>query len=209
MKIKKPPRVLIDAEAMERIWQWTALASGEFSCLAMTSDELLVHDVELFDQVCTSASTELDQQALAKFLCQHRAPEQVRAWVHSHGALGVFWSDQDEECIAGLANESFLVSIVVNKRHEVRCRLDLFAPVRLTLDEVELEVRSPRLDLKAECTALFNKHVTERHALVAHTSPMHRQHWPSPQAQPQQHQQQARVVMQGWPDVDDDGWEWR
>ena len=209
MKIKQTPRVLIDAEAMERIWQWTALASGEFSCLAMVSGELLVHGVELFDQVCTAASTELDQMALAKFLCRHDKPEAVRAWIHSHGNLGTFWSDQDEECIAGLANESFLVSIVVNKRHELRCRLDVFAPVRLTLDEVELEVRALRPELKAECTALFNKHVTEAQPLGPRIPMGHRQQWHGQQAHPQQ-QQQQRVVMQGWPGFDDDdNWEWR
>ena len=191
MKIKTGLCVRIDAEALERIWQWTALAKGEFSCLALADDSLLVHGVQLFDQTCTQASTELDQDALAKFLCRHREPENVRAWIHSHGALSVFWSAQDDACIDGLANESFLVSIVVNKRHDIRCRVDFFQPVRLTLDEVPLEVRMPATDLKAECESAFLQHVTE--------------------VQPMAVRQQTLMAEPGgmrrvrnWPDFDDD-----
>ena len=166
MKIKTDLRVCIDAEALERIWQWTELAKGEVSCLGQVTDDLLVHDVQLFDQVCTQASTELDQQALAKFLGRHPAPEKVRLYWHSHGNLSVFWSAQDDSCIDGLANESFLVSIVVNKKHDVKCRVDFFQPVRLTVDDVPLEVRMPATDLKAECESAFLRHVTEVQPMV-------------------------------------------
>jgi hypothetical protein len=161
MNIRNGPRVSIDAAALETIWHWTALARGEFSCLGVVDDDLGVHDVQLFDQVCTPASTDLDQQALARFLVDHQQPELVRAWIHSHGNLSVFWSQQDDACIEGLANESFLVSIVVNKRRDLRCRIDIFQPTRLTLDEVPVDVRVPRYDLKAESERLFRQHVTE------------------------------------------------
>ena len=191
MKIKTGLCVRIDAEALERIWQWTALAKGEFSCLGMADDGLLVHGVQLFDQVCTQASTELDQDALAKFLCRHREPENVRAWIHSHGNLSVFWSAQDDACIDGLANESFLISIVVNKRHDIRCRVDFFQPVRLTLDEVPLEVRMPDTSLKAACEAAFLQHVTEVQPMVVRQQSM----LPEPG---------GRRRGRAWPDFDDD-----
>jgi hypothetical protein len=197
MKLKHVPRVSIDAAALERIWQWTHLANGEFSCLAMVSDDLVVHGVELFEQVCTAASTEIDQQALARFLVRHPEPEKVRCWIHSHGNLNVFWSQQDDTCIEGLQNESVLVSIVVNKRHEMKVRLDIWEPVRVTLDDLTLEVRMPQLDLKKECEAAFREFVTEVQPAVV-------QRWePGKSWQPQQGQPMQRV-MQGWPDWDDD-----
>ena len=75
MKVKQNLRVRIDADAMERIWHWTDLAAGEFSCLGTVTEDMLVGGVQLFDQICTAASTELDQDALAKFLVTHPAPE--------------------------------------------------------------------------------------------------------------------------------------
>ncbi len=161
MKVTPGFRVSIDAEALERIWHWTNFAKGEFSCLGSVSDELHVHDVQLFEQTCTASSTDMDQVALAKFLCGQLHPERVRAWIHSHGNLNVFWSPQDDHCIEGLENDTVLVSIVVNKRREMKCRVDLWHPVRLTLDDLMVEVRVPRYGLKAECEAAFRDLVTE------------------------------------------------
>lgn len=201
MKVKTGFRVTIDAEALEKVWQWTALAKGEFSCLALVTevgDDLLVHDVELFEQVCTAASTEMDQQALARFLVPHPEPEKVRCWTHSHAALNVFWSQQDEACIEGLANESCLVSIVVNKKHELKCRVDIWKPVRLTLDDLALEVRLPDLDIKRQCERAFRDNVTEIQPVVSRWTP-----GPLQQGQPPQ---RALGSWPGWDDDDLIGW---
>jgi proteasome lid subunit RPN8/RPN11 len=189
MKLKGDLKVRIDAEALARIWKWTDLARGEFSCLALVHDDLSVDGVQLFDQTCTSSSTDIDQAALAKFLCTHHQPERVRAWVHSHAHLGIFWSQQDEQCIDGLANESLLVSIVVNKKREVKCRIDIFQPVRVTIDDVPVVVELPAYDIHDECEALFKRHVSE----VSLMLPGKRLHAPQPT----------------WPGFDDDysGWE--
>jgi hypothetical protein len=153
--------VQIDAEAMEAIRLWTDFATGEFSCLGVVDDDLFIRSVHLFEQVCTDASTELDQAALAKFLATCPEPEKVRAHVHSHGNLRTFWSKTDEETFEGLANESFLVSIVVNKARELRCRVDLFKPFRLTLDEVPVDVRVRCPALVADCRREFQAKVRE------------------------------------------------
>ena len=209
MKVKQNLKVRIDADAMQRIWHWTDLAAGEFSCLATVTQDVLVGGVQLFDQVCTSASTELDQQALAKFLCTHKEPENVRAWIHSHGKLGVFWSQQDEACIEGLANDQCLVSIVVNKKREFKARIDLWQPFRLTFDDLPLEIVLPDQSLRSECELLFNAHVVEMAPLV-HMPNM--QNWRRGGVQqPSQGQlQHAAPGYHGWPDFDDEDYaDWR
>jgi hypothetical protein len=192
MKTKTGLRVGIHAEAMERIWHWTDLAKGEFSCLGTVEGTHVTH-VQLFDQVCTASSTELDQQALAKFLVTHPRPEAVRAWIHSHGKLGVFWSEQDEQCIDGLANDTCLISIVVNKARQMKCRVDLWQPVRVTLDDVPVDIVLPDFNLRAECQALFDAHVIE--APLAVTS-----RWSPLMQPPVQKQVPGRM---DWPDYDD------
>lgn len=195
MKTKCGFRPAIDAEALERIWHWTDLASGEFSCLAQVTGDVLVHDVRLFAQTCTQASTTIDEQALVRFLCEHERPEQVRAWIHSHGNLNVFWSQQDDACIEGLHSESFLVSIVVNKRRDLKCRIDLWNPVRLTIDDVSLDVRAPRYNLRGECEATFRRLVTEVRPL------------PSPWLQQGRSQASPFPDWHGWEEGDElPGW---
>ena len=154
-------RVEIDAEAMEAIRQWTHLARGEFSCLGVVTDDLFIESVHLFEQSCTDASTELDPAALAKFLTRCDQPEKVRGWFHSHASMKTFWSQTDNECIEALQNESFLVSIVVNKAGDLRCRVDLYQPVRLTLDEVPVVVRVRSAALAADCRREFQQKVRE------------------------------------------------
>ncbi len=154
-------RVEIDAEAMEAIRQWTMLARGEFSCLGIVTDDLFIESVHLFDQSCTEASTELDPAALAKFLVRCSQPEKVRGWIHSHASMKTFWSQTDNECIDGLENESFLVSIVVNKAGSLLCRVDVFQPVRITLDEVPVIVRVRSAALAAGCQREFQQKVRE------------------------------------------------
>ena len=203
MKVKQNLRIRIDADAMERIWHWTDLAAGEFSCLGTVTDDVIVGDVRLFDQICTAASTELDQEALAKFLVTHQQPERVRAWIHSHGRLGVFWSQQDEVCIDGLANDTCLISLVVNKKREWRARVDIWKPFRLTLDDLPLEIRLPDQNLRGECEKAFNAHVVEMQPLLL---PDWRGGKQSPLGQPPPHRESYRG---GWPDFDDDMADWR
>ncbi len=203
MKVKQNLRVRIDADAMERIWHWADLAAGEFSCLATVTDDLVVGGVQLFDQICTAASTEIDQDALAKFLVTHQQPERVRAWIHSHGRLGVFWSQQDEACIEGLANDQCLVSIVVNKKREFKVRIDVWQPFRLTFDDLPLEIRLPDQNLRGECERLFNAHVVE-------IQPVLMPDWRGgKQLQHGQQPQQSQRYGTGWPDFDDDLADWR
>lgn len=202
MKLKPGFKVYIDAEALERIWHWTDRARGEFSCLGQTTDDVLVHDVQLFEQVCTSSSTEIDQDALAKFLCTHPAPEKVRAWIHSHGTLDVFWSEQDDACIEGLANETFLLSIVVNKKRQVKCRVDIWQPMRVTLDDLDVQIRVPQYGLKEECDRAFRDLVTEQHVL---TAPGLR-HGQQGGWQPQQRRSAVDQRWVGWDDDESNDW---
>ena len=171
MSSHKNIQVVIDAAAMEQIRQWTSMAKGEFSCMGSVSDALCIEDVTLLKQVCSSSSTELDEEALTQWLTCHPAPDKIRAWIHSHGDMRVFWSAQDEETIEALANESFLISIVVNKRGEERCRLDIFHPVRLTLDPIPLQVQFHDPALAAQCRKDFDACVDE--VSLADNGPMY------------------------------------
>ena len=162
MRITPQTKLVIDAVTMACIQHWTNMASGEFSCLATVSDTLVVTDPLLLEQKCTGVSTDMDQGAIAKVLVEHDHPEKIRAFIHSHVEMPVYWSEQDEETIEALANETFLLSIVVNKKGAVRCRIDVFKPVRVTLDQLPFEVRVTDAELELWCQGEFNARVTEQ-----------------------------------------------
>lgn len=67
-------------------------------------------------------------------------PSTLRIWAHSHGDMKVFWSGVDEETIAGLSNDEWMLSIVVNKDHDAMMRLDVYYPAHVHVDNVVWEL---------------------------------------------------------------------
>ena len=149
--------VYMNPAAHEKLWAWTRLAKGEISMLGLVEEiegQPCIVDLFLVKQTCTPASTDMDQDAVAKLMVELAAKgqsDQLRAWVHSHGTLDVFWTNQDESTIEDLAGDPYLVSVVVNKSGLVKARVDLFKPVRITVDDVPVEVLVPDMGLESEC----------------------------------------------------------
>ena len=160
-------RVWMDPAAHEKLWAWTRMAKGEVSMLGLVDeveDQPFITDLFLVKQTCTPASTDMDQDAVAKLMVELAADgrsDQLRAWVHSHGTMNVFWSNQDDSTIEDLAGDPYLVSVVVNRKGEVRARVDVFRPVRVTVDEVPVEVLVPSMGLEPHCAKEFREKVKE------------------------------------------------
>ncbi len=138
------PRIFIAAQAFERLKLYIDICPSEVAGLGMVADrerDLLVTRIFLIRQRASDADTELDPEAVAEHLLHilHQAGDlsAVRLWWHSHAEGQIFWSKTDEETIEGLRIDP-LLSIVGNKRHEFRCRLDQFTPDRFTLDDLPL-----------------------------------------------------------------------
>jgi hypothetical protein len=170
MTVNNPgPVVYIAPGAEQRIRHWVDLAQGEVSGLGTVipiANGLLVREVFLLEQVSSSAHTQLDDEAVAKLLMELDAAGEdtstLRFWWHSHGTMSSFWSTTDDDNIEGLANDAFTVSLVTNKHGQDRVRLDLFQPVRLTLDHLELRLHADDLGLAELCAEEFADKVDER-----------------------------------------------
>jgi len=169
-------KVQVEAEAMQKLWLWTDFARGEVSCLGLVDEvvstessrttALIVTDFFLVKQDCTSDETDMDTGDVARLIAELETKgidsRKLRCWAHSHGTMSVFWSAQDESCISGLANNEWLLSLVVNKRRDTQMRLDLFHPAHLYLADVQWETKFPTVDGLAEaCFDEFKAKVRE------------------------------------------------
>jgi len=174
--VKLEIRVEIDAHALGKLWTWVDLARGEVSMLGIVEEELdpetgrlvalRVEDFHLVDQECSSAETTMNPQGIASLLTeleQRGVPSgKVLCWAHSHGDMGVFWSGQDHSCVKGLANGSYLLSLVVNKARDTMMRLDQFHPAHLTLSDIAWSVHCPiDQETYADCFLEFQTKVGE------------------------------------------------
>ena len=170
------PVIYFAVEAYQKMRLWVEMAKGEVSWLGVISevrdkdDDLegfLIEDIHLLHQTCSSANTVLDEQSVAKFLTEMAMKgedtSRIKAWIHSHGNLKVFWSSVDEQCISGLANSSYLVSVVVNKDGQMLGRVDMFKPFHVTINDMPVTIHfQPNAALDAQCRKEFREKVTEQ-----------------------------------------------
>ena len=149
----------IDPTVMKRIMYYTQAADGEVSGLGtLIKDDKgrhVVNKVFLLEQESSGADTELNPEAISKLMTEmigkNEDPATLKFWWHSHANMGVFWSGTDDTCAETLSRE-FAFSLVVNKAREMRCRLDLYAPFRITFDGVKVtELIQEDQNLKEEC----------------------------------------------------------
>jgi hypothetical protein len=169
-------KVQVDALALAKMWQWVDLAKGEVSALGLVEDvrdadsgsvtALIVTDFFLVKQTCSADETTMDPSSVAELLTDLESKgidgRKLRCWCHSHGDLSVFWSGQDDECIRGLCNGEWMLSLVVNKSRDTMLRLDQYHPVHLYVSDCIWEVRYPVVDgLAQQCLQEFKAKVTE------------------------------------------------
>jgi len=165
MKKQLDLKIQVDALAWTKFMSWVELAKGEVSAFGIVEqrfNRLIVTDFVLLDQVCTSTETELDPKAIAQLMQDVKDPSMLRCWAHSHADMKVFWSGQDEETIAGLSNDEWMLSLVVNKDHDAMMRLDVYHPAHIHVDDVVWELRCDvPLETKADWKKQFKDKVTE------------------------------------------------
>jgi len=151
-------RLYLLPEVEERLRHYTRLAPGEVSGLGHVEEVdggFMVTDLFLPAQSCSSGGTELRAESVATLILTLDGAGvdagRLRFWWHSHGSLDAFWSLTDEQCISNLANGDYVISLVTNKRGAMLARLDIFRPVRVTIDRLPVSVRQAGDRLLEQC----------------------------------------------------------
>ena len=175
-------RIQVDATAYQKLLCWVDVARHEVSALGLVSEVrdtdtglitgLIVTDFFLVKQTCSMDETTMDEASVAELIMSLEAQgidsRMLRCWAHSHGGLGVFWSGTDDQCIEGLANGDYLLSLVVNKKRDSMMRLDVYHPCHLYLSDVVWEVYSPLPEaLQKACIEEFQAKVIESNGRIS------------------------------------------
>lgn len=98
---------------------------------------IYVNDIILLKQTVTGSTTDIDDDAQAKFLFEQTKNGRIKdlcLWWHSHVDMACFWSSVDDATIERSKNSDFMVSIVANKNGDMLARLDIFKPARITIE---------------------------------------------------------------------------
>lgn len=127
--------IIISHEASLKLKYFIDIADGEISGIGKSEidEDGTIHlvDLEIIKQKCTAANTTIDDDAQAQFFLDLRKKgENIKnwnVWWHSHANLAVFWSQTDDDTIRNHSSvQTYLVSVVSNKKQEFKARLDIF-----------------------------------------------------------------------------------
>jgi hypothetical protein len=137
-------KVVLAKEAFDQLFGYAYATSSEISCLGNVrreGDVFIIERFYLVKQNGGSAHTEMEPSAIAELveqlLSQGKADEAraIKCWAHSHPGMSVSWSKTDDDTCRVLAGD-YLVSLVVSDDFAVRARVDMAAPLRVTVDNV-------------------------------------------------------------------------
>lgn len=129
------PRVLLPLKEVKKILAWTKSVPGEINGLGIVerkNNDFLIGEAFILKQKVSGGSAKIDPLAFNQYVAECDDPSKVRFQWHSHGDISAkFFSETDiHETIAKWSGE-YLISLVVNKRGDYRCRLDIFEPIYL------------------------------------------------------------------------------
>ena len=137
---KNAPKVYIPASVYDKLFLYTKEASGEVSGVGTVEIEdgnFKVDEIFLLNQSATASSTDLDQTAIEglmeTFMMEDKDIGKLKLWWHTHAAMSVFWSGTDDNTIDGFRN-TWMLSIVTNKAGNILGRIDIYNPIRITMN---------------------------------------------------------------------------
>jgi proteasome lid subunit RPN8/RPN11 len=141
-------KLIIPAEIERRLNAYVQSVDAEIAGMGeveMREDgNLWVTDIAIYDQEVTSGTADLSPQALANFQTElvqaGKSPKNWYLWWHSHNTFTAFFSGTDTGTIESSTEFDHVVSLVVNKKRERKCRIDTHRPFRLTDLNVPIEI---------------------------------------------------------------------
>jgi hypothetical protein len=151
MSVPRDLSVRLSGQAFSQLFGYADATRVEVSLLGIVDRDGAVFTVREFflvEQSGHQSHTETDPEASARLMEQligeGRTADvrKLRCWAHSHPGMDVFWSRTDDNNCQRMVSD-WLVSLVVSDGFKLRCRIDLTAPLAITLDKVPVFLDEP------------------------------------------------------------------
>lgn len=147
MNIAEKPTIDLTTDVKKRLRYYAEIAPGEISMHGKShrdpnTGHIVVTDLAVLPQVCTAAHTIIDDEDTKKWTDERRAAgdnmKDWNVWIHTHGDMAVHWSKTDTDTMEDQAQTGaeMLVSIVTNKAHDYKGRVDFYFKDPLKLGKV-------------------------------------------------------------------------
>ena len=164
-------KIIFNKEAYKKMFNYIDAVDTEISGFGKISitatGDILVEDVKIFKQTVSASETELSDEAIGNFLEELIAlgedPYNWKLWWHSHANMGVFWSGTDTATMSKLsANNDWQLSIVGNRKHELKCRVNIYKPFNYFQDDLKWEIENNTESIPQEIIDEVKEKVTQQ-----------------------------------------------
>jgi hypothetical protein len=151
---EKKIKLIIPLASYRKLIAYVDLCKDEVSGFAKVEyDEervaFVMGEVYLVKQEASCGNTEMGADEIATFnheLVKRGVRQLPRLWWHSHAGMGVFWSSTDEDTMANLKNDSYMLALETNHEHKFICRLIIWKPFTFVQSlPVDLDVSYQRI----------------------------------------------------------------
>lgn len=153
-------KLIIPKEVEEKLNYYVQAVDSEIAGMGRVSikgDVITVDEVRIYQQSVTGGTADLSSASLAKFMDElikeGQSPKDWILWWHSHVNMAAYFSAIDTGTMATSTEYQLLISLVVNKRRERQARIDLYRPLRITMEKVDIEVPATVYTIPAEILA--------------------------------------------------------
>ena len=175
-------KVILSAFAWDKLRAYVDNCNDEIGGmgkLEVIEGNFYVTDIEIYEQIVTPGTVDLRAETLAKWqvekIKKRESIAQYTFFWHSHAAMPVFFSSTDIDTITNSTEFPYLVSLVINHKHEMTARYDIYKPVHVNVLLVPVSIEATiNLTLIEKC----KKEILEKVKKPVYTVPKVGFHFP-------------------------------
>lgn len=151
IKLEVKANVILPLEIYNKMLTYTKLIDTEINGMGLVEQLNLTNfkitEIFLLKQNVTGGSCDIEQNSMVKLaerlIEEGKNPGMLRFWWHSHPKMGTFWSAVDENTGREFGGSEYFISIVINQEGKMKCKINLFKPMELVLDDVGIIIEYP------------------------------------------------------------------
>ncbi len=164
--------IIIPVEQFQKLRLYVEGVPGEisgFGKVRKEKDTLFVEEIRIFSQSVSGGDAKLDYKSLGKFwdelMKNNEEPADWKLWWHSHANMDAYFSNIDEATIEDYDTQqqvdNWLLSLVTNKLGKTMTRLDVFQPIRCTIENLPVDIRFNNPAVKEQIKKEIKEKVTQ------------------------------------------------
>ena len=128
---------------------------------------LVVTQVYLLEQECSSVTTEIDSDALGRLmleLVRQGKEANLKLWWHSHGSMDTFWSKTDDNTAKVISKANWSFRAVLNRDGKIKISADVNEPFSHTVHDLSFKIYNPgEKEIYEECKKEVKEKVKIKH----------------------------------------------